>query len=216
MNESDDRNAESSDDAVLAAARALPGGIAPNRDLWPGIARGIARGIVEEAGEADGRSGDGHAAWQARGGLPRWQRVLGYAAAVVLLVGGSSGITWLAATGGQSAVVPQQAFEPLQLQPVSGSFGAQHELGPDFMAARNSLASQLDSKLDRLSPEARAEVERNIAEIRASIHQIDSVLADEPDNALLQELLLSAYRDELRIMRRVDGLITSVMRREDI
>jgi hypothetical protein len=84
------------------------------------------------------------------------------------------------------------------------------------MAARNSLASQLDSKLDRLSPEARAEVERNIAEIRASIHQIDSVLADEPDNALLQELLISAYRDELRIMRRVDGLITSVMRREDI
>jgi hypothetical protein len=84
------------------------------------------------------------------------------------------------------------------------------------MAARNSLASQLDSKLDRLSPEARAEVERNIAEIRASIHQIDSVLTDEPDNALLQELLISAYRDELRIMRRVDGLITTVMRREDI
>lgn len=209
MNESDDRNAESSDDAVVAAARALPRGIAPNRDLWPGIARAIGE-------EVDGRSSDGHAAWQARGGLPRWQRVLGYAAAVVLLVGGSSGITWLAATGGQSAVVPQQAFEPLQLQPVSGSFGAQHELGPDFMAARNSLASQLDSKLDRLSPEARAEVERNIAEIRASIHQIDSVLADEPDNALLQELLISAYRDELRIMRRVDGLITSVMRREDI
>lgn len=212
MNESDDRNAESSDDALIAAARALPKGIAPNRDLWPGIAAAI-------DGEVDGPSHGDHAGWRAReprGAMPRWQRVLGYAATVVLLVGGSSGITWLVATGGQSAVVPQQVFEPLQLQPVSGSFGAQHELGPDFMAARNSLASQLDSKLDRLSPQARAEVERNIAEIRASIHQINSVLADEPDNSLLQELLISAYRDELRIMRRVDGLITSVMRREDI
>ncbi|HEX7720062.1 MAG TPA: hypothetical protein VF389_09660, partial [Woeseiaceae bacterium] len=125
-------------------------------------------------------------------------------------------ITWFAVSGGQSATVPQAVFEPLQLQPVSGSFGAEYELGEDFMAARGSLASQLDAKLDRLSPQARAEVEKNIAEIRASIHQIDRVLADEPDNALLQELLISAYRDELRLMRRVDGIITSVMRRDDI
>ncbi len=208
MNESDDRNTDAGDDALMAAARALPKGIAPGRDLWPAIADSLADSPAET-------SADAAIAPQHRG-MPFWQRTLGVAAAVVLLVGGSSAITWFAVSGVQPAVVPQVVFEPLQLQPVSGSFGAEYELGADFMAARGSLASQLDSKLDRLSPQARAEVEKNIAEIRASIHQIDRVLADEPDNALLQELLLSAYRDELRLMRRVDGIITSVMRRDDI
>lgn len=208
MNESDDRNTDAGDDALMAAARALPKGIAPGRDLWPAIAGSLAESLEEPS--ADDAIAPQHQ------GMPFWQRTLGIAAAVVLLVGGSSSITWLAVSGGQPEVVPQTVFEPLQLQPVSGSFGAEYELGPDFMAARGSLASQLDAKLDQLSPQARAEVEKNIAEIRASIHQIDRVLADEPDNALLQELLLSAYRDELRLMQRVDGIITSVMRREDI
>mgnify|MGYP006173185769 CR=1 FL=1 len=138
------------------------------------------------------------------------------AAAVVLLVGGSSGITWLAMQEAPQQYAAVPAAEPLQVQPVSGSFGGSYQLGPEFMAAREDLASQLDSKLARLSPQARAEVEKNIAEIRAAIHQINRVLADEPDNALLQELLLAAYREELYMMRRVDGLISTVMRREDI
>ncbi len=204
MNESDDRNTDAGDGALMAAARALPKGITPGRNLWPAIAEALAEPIADDAVTPQHK------------GLPHWQRALGMAAAVVLLVGGSSAITWLAVSGGQSSVVPQPVTEPLQLQPVSGSFGAEYELGAEFMAARGNLASQLDAKLDRLSPQARAEVEKNIAEIRASIHQIDRVLADEPDNALLQELLLSAYRDELRLMQRVDGIITSVMRREDI
>jgi hypothetical protein len=116
----------------------------------------------------------------------------------------------------QPVYVAEQRVEPLRLQPVSGNFGGTHELGPEFMEARESLALQLEAKLNRLSPQARAEVERNIAEIRAAIQQINRVLADEPDNALLQELLLAAYREELYMMRRVDGLISTVMRREDI
>lgn len=185
------------DDELLAAARRMPGSVAPARDLWPGIAAAI---------RAD----------EPVPGTLRWQRVLAYAAAVVLLVGGSSAITWFSMSGKAPNYVVEQRVEPLQVQPVSGSFGAHFELGPEFMAARNGLASQFDAKLGRLSPQARAEVEKNIAEIRASIQQLNAVLADEPDNALLQELLLGAYRDELATMRRVDGLISTVMRREDI
>jgi hypothetical protein len=36
------------------------------------------------------------------------------------------------------------------------------------------------------------------------------------DNVLLQELLLNTYGEELTVMRKVDGLANSVMRREDI
>lgn len=204
MNETDDTMRDADGDELIRAAGRLPKGISPGRDLWPGIA-----GAIRNSGAAERPL----AARRAQFG---WQRILAYAAAVVLLVGGSSGITWLAATGDEPQYVAQERIEPLELQAVSGSFGGHYELGPEFMEARASLASQLDAKLSRLSPQARAEVEKNIAEIRASIHQINRVLADEPDNALLQELLLAAYRDELTMMRRVDGLLSTVMRREDI
>lgn len=200
MNEDDDTMREAEGDELIRAARRLEKGIAPGRDLWPGIAEAI-----RDPEAADPVLPD-------RG----WQRYLAYAAAFVLLVGGSSGVTWLVMNEAQPEYLAEQRVEPLQLQPVSGNFGGTHELGPEFMAARESLAVQLDSKLDRLSPQARAEVEKNIAEIRAAIQQINRVLADEPDNALLQELLLAAYREELYMMRRVDGLISTVMRREDI
>jgi hypothetical protein len=199
----EDRNGvtmHEADDELMRAARSLGKGIAPARDLWPGIAEAIRNPATAEAAPQGGG----------------WPRYFAYAAAIVLLVGGSSGITWLAMHEAQPVYVAEQRVEPLRLQPVSGNFGGTHELGPEFMEARESLALQLEAKLNRLSPQARAEVERNIAEIRAAIQQINRVLADEPDNALLQELLLAAYRDELYMMRRVDGLISTVMRREDI
>jgi hypothetical protein len=198
MNTTDEKTRDTDDDGLIALARHLPRAMAPGRDLWPGIAEAIA---ADE---------------QPRGTSWRWQKMLAYAAGVLLLVGGSSGVTWLAVTGKQPQYAAAQTVEPLQLQPVSGSFGGHYELGPEFIAARNSLASELDGKLDRLSPQARAEVEKNIAESRASIQQINRVLSDEPDNALLQQLLLTAYHDELNMMRRVDGLISTVMNREDI
>ena len=66
-------------DPLMLAARQLPQGIAPGRDLWPGIAAGI-----EEQREAPSRRGVG------------WNRLFAQAAAVLLLIGGSSGVTWLA------------------------------------------------------------------------------------------------------------------------
>lgn len=186
---------EQEDDAIMRAARALPRDVAPARDLWPGI---------ESAIEEEQRPA-------------RWQRYAGYAAAVVLLVGGSSGVTWMAATGGDEAQ-PVAAIEPapLEVQTVSASFGGDFVLGQEYLDTRQQLVTRLEARLAELSPEQRAEIERNMAEIRASIDQINTVLADEPDNALLRELLMTAYRDELQMMKRVDGLITTVMRRSDI
>ena len=76
--------------------------------------------------------------------------------------------------------------------------------------------AQLDAELQRLSPEAREEVRTNLAMIRGAIGQINAALAEEPDNPLLQELLLQTYREELALMRRVGGLTQHVMSRRDI
>lgn len=186
-------------DPLLLAARQLPRGIAPGRDLWPGIAEAI-----DSERKAPSRGPRG------------WNRVWAQAAAVVLLVGGSSGLTWLA----MQQDVPDGATEPpaevLNFQPVAGTFGSQYHLGAEFVDARNNLEARLEDELKRLSPETRAEVEASLNTIRAAIVEMNLALADQPDNALLQQLLMNAYRDELAVMSRVNGMASSLMLRNDI
>jgi hypothetical protein len=186
-------------DPLMVAARQLPPGIAPGRDLWPGIAAAI-----DERREAPSR------------GRPGWNRLFAQAAAVLLLVGGSSGVTWLAMKQDAPVVATEPSAEVLNFQPVAGSFGSQYHLGAEFVEARNNLEARLEEELKRLPPETRAEVEANLNTIRAAIVEINMALANEPDNALLQQLLVNAYRDELAVMSRVDGMASSVMRRNDI
>lgn len=180
------------EDELTARASELAREIAPERDLWPRIEAAIA----EERRPARG------------GWVPRY---FAQAAAVVLLVGGSSGLTYLvmkdAAAPVQVAVTPDLVFE-------QASF-ARYDLGPGFQDARSRLRSQLDDELARLSPEARSEVEENLDSIRQAIREINTALEAEPDNVLLQEILLRTYRDELTVMRRVGGLTQDVMTRNN-
>ena len=176
------------DDKLMDDASRLTKAVSPERDLWPGIAEAI---------EAPRRS--------------RWAPLLAQAAAVVLLVGASSAITYVAVTGQQSvvAVSPELMFEQT-------SFGGRYNLGPDFQDARDKLVAQLDEELARLSPESRTEIENNLQLVRQVIFDINKALAEEPDNALLQSKLLMAYREELSILRRAGGLTRSVMMRNDV
>ena len=194
MNERDETEAGETD-ALMRAARELPRGIAPQRDLWPGIEQAISKPEPRRD----------------------WNRLLTQAAAVLLLVGGSSGLTWLALEGGQAPVQTGTRTQPLEFEMVAGSFGERYHLGPEFIDARNGLVAGLEAKLAQLPPETRLAVEQNIADIRAAISEMNQALANEPDNALLQDLLLSAYREELRLMRKVDSIATATeMRRTDI
>lgn len=177
------------DDELIAAAQNLSTEISPEKDLWPGVAAAIA---------APQR--------------PRWVPMLAQAAAVVLLIGASSSLTWFA-TRDQVQIIevvpPGLTFE-------QASFGGRYALGMEYQEAHGDLAAQLDKELARLSPESRKEVEDNLAMIRGAIGQINTALEKEPDNALLQELLLQTYHEELALMQRVGGLTQYVMSRRDI
>jgi len=177
------------DDKLIAAASTLSTEISPEKDLWPGIARAIAQ---------PKRS--------------RWTPVFAQAAAVVLLVGASSGLTYFAVKDQQRIV----EVVPTGLAFEQASFGGRYALGVEYQEARGDLAAQLEVELARLSPEAREEVELNLSMIRGAIEQINRALTDEPDNALLQELLVRTYREELALMQRVGGLTQYVMSRKDI
>ena len=177
------------DDKLLQAAAQLDREISPQRDLWPGVAQAI---------ETPQR--------------PWWTPMLAQAAAVVLLVGASSAVTYVAVREPQPQVVqiaPTLVFE-------RASFGRGHELGDEFIDARNALVAEMDVELERLAPTSRAEVESNIELIQEAIYEINQALEQEPNNTLLQQRLLSAYREELTLLRRVGGLTRNIMMRNDI
>jgi hypothetical protein len=175
---------EDRNDPLVAAASGLATEIGPERDLWPGIAGRIANPPR------------------------RWPRFVAQAAAVVLLIGASSGITLLV-TGDEPAA-PTGTIGSLNLQPVS------FMPGPGYQEARDDVTAQLDEELARMTPATRDVVETNLAVLRGAIAEINAALATDPTSPLLQELLLRAYQDEMEIMYRVGDLTRQVMAREDI
>lgn len=178
-----------SEDRFVEAARRLATEIRPERDLWPDISAAI---------DAPKR--------------PKWVPMFAQAAAVVLLVGASSAITYVAVKGQQGfapEIAPALVFEQT-------SFGGRYNLGPGFQDARALLAAELDVELARLSPESGNDIQKNLELVQQAIHDISQALEQEPDNALLQKKLLMAYREELSVLRRVSGLSRNVMMRNDI
>lgn len=178
-------------DELTKAAASLKTEISPQRDLWPVIAAAI-----EQPAQRS-----------------RWTPMLAQAAAVVLLIGASSLVTYkLTATDpvlGTVIATPTMLFE-------QASFGNRYSLGPGFQDARDSLADELDVELERLSEAARADIATNLKIIHDAIAEMNKALQEEPDNVLLQEQLLRTYRDELTLLRRVSGLSRNVMMRNDV
>ena len=182
---------EERDDKLMADASKLATEISPERDLWPEI---------EMAIQTPAR----------RPGMPWYAQ----AAAAAALVVGTALITIMLMQPEPpttSPVVTSTTFDAEFM-----SFGEDQVLDSSFADARDSVAADLDVALDDLTPEARAEVERNLAVIRNAVAEIKAALEEEPDSELLQELLADAYRQELDLMRKVGGLTRSVMSRNDI
>ena len=182
------------DDKMTMAASQLATEIAPSRDLWSGIAEAI------------------KAPQQ-----PRQTRWFAQAAAVFLLVGASSMVTY-SVLKYDEANTPQPVVQiiPSNLTFERAAFGGEHTLESVYGRAAGDIESSLDRELENLSPEAREDVKRNLAVIRQAITDISQALEEEPNNGFLQELLVEAYRNELGLMNRVGGMTQRVMARKDI
>lgn len=180
---------DNSDDKLIQAAAELRSDISPERDLWPGIAQAI---------ETPKRRA--------------WSPVFAQAAAVVLLIGASSAVTYTVVTEQQPTVVPVNANMVFE----QASFGNRYTLGPGFQDARDNLVAELEIELQRIPAESRIEIETSLATMQTAISSINEALQREPDNVHLQERLLNTYREELALLRRVGGLTRSVMNRNDI
>ena len=187
------------DDKLVRAARSLRTGISPERDLWPEIAASLQ---VPREARSTRRS-----PWLAQ------------AAAAVLLVGTSSLVTYVAVR--YDAPLAPQPQAQLEQQPVGlnferAAFGGVDTLASVYSRAGGDVESVLDRELESLSPEAREDVQRNLAVIREAISDIAAALEKEPDNVFLQELLVEAYGNELALMNRVGYMAQRVLARKDI
>lgn len=183
---------ERNDDKLTMAARQLATEIKPQRDLWPDIEQAITEPAPRRAA---------------------WTPMFAQAAAVVLLIGASSGLTYLAMKDDQPAVIsqptPEYTFE-------RAAFGSSYTLGSDYLETRADLVARFEQELEHLSPGERQDVEQSLEVIRGAIDDINAALQQDPGNTLLQDLLMKTYYEELNVMRKVGGVMQSVMSRRDI
>jgi hypothetical protein len=178
------RAAEARLSAVLVRAAALPRGIEPERDLWPGIAARIGRRNV-----VPGAFG--------RAGRQRWSRLGALAAAAAALVVVSSVVTAVlmarrspspAPSGGPAGVVTAS----LNLAEARGT----------YEVARTQLLAALAARRGSLSPATLKVVNDNLAIIDTAVRDMERALARDPGNRELPALLVTAYRQEIDVLQR--------------
>jgi hypothetical protein len=74
---------------------------------------------------------------------------------------------------------------------------------PKYRAERAALVKSLEAQLASLPPDSREKVLSSLAAIHKSMQDLEAALGKDPTNALLQELLLNTYQDEMRVLTTV-------------
>jgi len=184
------------DKRMIGSLRDLPQEIAPPRDLWKGIEAQIAAERKPTAGTAAPRSSRA---------VPL--RVLAAAAVIVALaVGVWIGRVLMPTPGG---ALPNGTGAPNGLTANNrpsdepGAFHAAYVMGPKYINQRAQLVKDLESRLARLPPPSRAKVLSSLKAINDSKRDLERELGKDPSNALLQELLVNTYQDEMRVLTAV-------------
>lgn len=184
----------------------LPKAVEPRRDLWPDIEARLDAG----AADGDARRVTRYAWWGAAAAavcaaalLPQLLREAPVSNDPVPMATVPETSTTGLDTAGQQLRLRDAAVTSM-------------EPGPEYRAARAELLALLEGRLAELAPEDREIVVRNIETIRRALEEIDGALQDNPDDPLLQELMLQTYQRELDVMARVNGLAGPARRRTDL
>jgi hypothetical protein len=132
------------------------------------------------------------AAGRGRIAVPAWW----LAAAAVLLIGLGSGVTaLLLRRGAPPSVLP--------------SFRRYAALESQYSSASADLSAALEKARARLAPETVATIERNLATIDSALAESRRALARDPANAVLEQLVVAAWRQKLDFLRRATALSTA-------
>jgi len=130
-----------------------------------------------------------------------WQRPAFLAAAGLVLVAGSSGITALL-IGGRSVERPpvQVAMsDPSTATPSLAEFAT---LENEYIGTANRLSAMLESEQMQLSPETVAKMKESLRIIDAAILEARRALVEDPANRQLIEMLAATYGKKIDFLRR--------------
>jgi hypothetical protein len=102
--------------------------------------------------------------------------------------------------GGMSA--PTGASAKLDVAPAE-ALPAAYVMDSKYARNRAVLLQSLQAQLAALPPESRAKVISSLKTIHDSMRDLQAALGRDPSNALLQELLVNTYQDEMRVLTAV-------------
>lgn len=173
--------------------------VAPPRDLWPSIAAQITAAGVSP----DSTGGE------RRRLRPTGMQWVALAAVVAALAVG----IWLGRSvlpAGEVQGPATLAANPSSGKPASGvaavdpnSQPAAFVTDPRYTMQRAALIRGLEEQLKTLPPDTQQKVAASLATIRTSIQELQDAIGKDPANALLQELLVNSYQDEMRVLTAV-------------
>jgi hypothetical protein len=210
-------NASDNDEPeVVSSLRDLPRSIEPSRDLWAGIEAKIAaeREVTRAQSTSEVTDLSSKRSSSARNlARLRWMAAAAMIAALAvgMWIGRSSLPTGGPPPGGQMAAGTNPPGQPGVLTPPNNTtpgegattLQAAYVVDPKFRQQREALVKSLEAKLASLPPESRSKVLASLATIHQSMQVLEEELGKDPTNALLQELLLNTYQDEMRVLTTV-------------
>jgi hypothetical protein len=176
--------------ARVSSLAELPRDIRPPRDLWPQIAARLdtARASSPLAAPPSVRR------------PPRLQWLAAAAMVASVAVG-----VWI----GRS-VLPSGVPGPVRTAttnssaaPAAALVDAAFVTDPRYQRQRAALLQSLQAQLATMPPETRTKVLASLATIEKAKQDLEGALGKDPGNALLQELLVNTYQDEMRVLTDV-------------
>lgn len=217
MSENDRDPGATRDLRVIRDLRELASDVPPAHDLWPAIAAKIDPGarVSTTFGHGSGAgAGAGAGGANLAGGgtsaLNVRRYAIGLAAAVALVAIGAwlgrstlpgatdAGVAGVAANGSGSAALTRRAAAPdTTVQPVA------YIADPRYRAQRAELLAHVDAKIAALPPDSHAKVRESLVTIQKAVADLEAALGREPSYSLLQELLVNARQDEMRVLTTI-------------
>jgi hypothetical protein len=178
----------------VGSLRELPQAIEPPRELWPRIeARLEALGTLAPAPT------------RVSGSAPHGRRArLRWLAAAALVASVAVGV-WIGRSllPGSAPLSARQAARGTVTLPGPTALDASYVSDPRYQQQRAALLAQLEARMAALSPATRAKVTASLATIEQAKEDLEHALGKDPSNALLQELLINTYQDEMRVLTDV-------------
>jgi hypothetical protein len=174
----------------------LPRDIVPPHDGWPAL-----EARLHESGmpQRDAGAPQRNEAEPARRWRPHMMRIVVLAAVLASAVVGISIDRWILSPAHPTP--PSAAVQSTGR--AGGGITVAYVTDPRYLREREALLRSLNARLAKLPPPTRKKVLQSLATIHQSMQEIQQALGREPGNALLQELLIDTYQDEMQLLSTV-------------